>query len=174
MPRFRPSLLDILLSGAQPVSADPEFGDDISPLPGIRRFSLDRVSEAAFMETVRRDLAWLVNTVNLSETLPLKGHPETAASVLNFGIPDFSARTFGSVDVLAAAADIRAALAVFEPRVAEETLRVTGEKTRKDDALPALAFTIECDVGPAAEAVRAAFRTEIDVETGNASFTEGR
>jgi type VI secretion system protein ImpF len=174
MPRFRPSLLDTLLSGAQPVSPDPDLGDDISPLPGIRRFSLDRVSEAVFMETVRRDLAWLVNTVNLSETLPLDRFPEAASSVVNFGIPDFSVRTYDAVDVLSAAADIRAALATFEPRVAAESLRVTGEKTRKNDALPAIAFTIECDVGPAAEAVRAAFRTEIDVETGNATLVEGR
>jgi type VI secretion system protein ImpF len=171
MARFKPSLLDTLLSGAQAT----EDGAPLSPaaIPGVRLFSLDRVSESVFMDTVRRDLTWLMNTVYLQETLDLKAHPQTGASVLNFGIPDLSVRSFDAVDVFEASTQLRTSIGTFEPRVAAETLNVAGAKTKHDDGTVSLVFTVTCDVGPAAEAVRAAFQTRIDLETGNAALDRG-
>lgn len=173
MARFRPSLLDTLLAGSLPVQDEtaPAAG---SVFPGIQLYSLDRMSEAAFLDTLRRDLSWLLNTIRLEDTLSLKGAPEVATSVLNYGIPDFSVRTVSSVDVFEASASIASAVRSFEPRINPVSLAVRGEKTLTDGTAQSVVFNISCDIGPGADARHADFKTEIDVETGDARLEQRR
>ena len=170
MPKFRPSLLDTLLSGARRTEADEGGGNVPSEhiIPGVRLYSLDRMEEPVFLDTIRRDLGWLLNTVRLDETISLAGSPEVARSVLNFGIPDFSVRTYASIDVGQAADTMADAVRLFEPRIAHKSLEVKGEKKLRDNTTQSLVFHIYCDIGNSEDPVRAGFRTEIDVETGDA------
>lgn len=174
MPKFRPSLLDTLLAGARsPAEADAgpaKPGGQESVIPGIRLYSLDRMEEPAFLDTVRRDLSWLLNTVRLDETLPLTHAPEVARSVLNYGIPDFSVRTYASINVAEAAETMADAVRLFEPRIAERSLEVKGEKKLRDNTTQSLVFHIYCDIGESEDPLRAGFKTEIDVETGDAKL----
>jgi type VI secretion system protein ImpF len=172
MAKFRASLLDTLLSGARGANEEPDAASE-NWLPGVRLYSLDRMSESAFLDTLRRDLSWLLNTINLAETVDLTDAPEVAKSVVNFGIPDFAVRTYASVNVIDASASIASAIKTFEPRVDERSLSVRGEKSKRGET-PALIFTIGCDVGPIGNAMRAGFRTEIDVETGDARLEQRR
>lgn len=165
MPKFRPSLLDTLLAGAR---TPEEEKDGESVIPGIRLYSLDRMEEPAFLDTIRRDLGWLLNTIRLDETISLARTPEVAHSVLNFGIPDFSVRTYASINVADAAETMAEAVRLFEPRIAQKTLEVKGEKKLRDNTTQSLVFQIICDIGNSEDPVRAGFRTEIDVETGDA------
>lgn len=172
MAKFRASLLDTLLSGARPPDEDVEAGAE-NWLPGVRLYSLDRMSESTFLDTLRRDLSWLLNTISLAETVDLSHAPEVASSVVNFGIPDFAVRTFSSVNVIDASASIATAIKTFEPRIDQRSLSVRGDKTQSGET-PSLVFTITCDVGPSGNALHAGFRTEIDVETGDARLERRR
>jgi len=173
MPKFRPSLLDTLLAGAR-TPGENEKGDKPaegeSVIPGIRLYSLDRMEEPAFLDTIRRDLGWLLNTIRLDETMPLGHAPEVAHSVLNYGIPDFSIRTYASINVHDAAETMVEAVRLFEPRIAQKTLEVKGEKKLRDNSTQSLVFHIICDIGNSDDPVRAGFKTEIDVETGDAKL----
>ena len=170
MPKFRPSLLDTLLAGSRSSSdTDPgKTGESI--IPGIRLYSLDRMEEPAFLDTIRRDLGWLLNTIRLDQTMPLDGASEVAHSVLNYGIPDFSMRTYSSINVHDAAEVMAEAVRLFEPRIAEKSLEVKGEKKLRDNTTQSLVFHIHCDIGNSEDPVRASFKTEIDVETGDAKL----
>ena len=170
MPKFRPSLLDTLLAGARRTEADEGGGNVPSEhvIPGIKLYSLDRMEEPVFLDTIRRDLGWLLNTVRLDETIDLTSTPEVARSVLNYGIPDFSVRTYASIDVREAADVMMTAVRLFEPRIAEKSLEVKGEKQLRDNTTQSLVFHIYCDIGNSDDPVRAGFKTEIDVETGDA------
>lgn len=174
MARFRPSLLDTLLAGARPPEGTGPEQAENAVFPGIRLYSLDHMSEASFLDTLRRDLSWLMNTVRLDETTSLKHAPEVAKSVINYGIPDFSVRTFSSVDVQDASASIQAAITTFEPRIDTRTLVVRGEKKSRRNAVQSLTFHIKCDVGYSDDPVHAGFKTQFDVETGEAKLEEGR
>jgi type VI secretion system protein ImpF len=170
MPKFRPSLLDTLMSGARPPEGEAGTGKAAevdSTIPGMRLYSLDRMEEPAFLDTIRRDLGWLLNTVRLDETTPLDRAPEVARSVLNYGIPDFSVRTYASINVNDAAETMAEAVRLFEPRIAQRTLEVKGEKKLRDNSTQSLVFHIYCDIGNSEDPVRAGFKTEIDVETGD-------
>jgi len=61
-----------------------------------------------------------------------------------------------------------AAVRQFEPRIAEKSLEVKGEKKLRDNTTQSLVFHIYCDIGNSEDPVRAGFKTEIDVETGDA------
>ena len=89
------------------------------PVPEIRRFG-----EAALRATVKRDLAWLLNTTQFGARGELEGYPEVQASVLNFGVPDLAGRTLHARTVLDRARQIRNAIRVFETRIDAESLVV--------------------------------------------------
>lgn len=175
MAKFRPSLLDTLLAGTRSPDEAADAATNESIIPGLRLYSLDRMSEATFLDTMRRDLSWLLNTVRLEETVNLDDVRHVATSVLNYGIPDFSVRTYASVNVPEAAAVMAEAIKVFEPRIDPQSLSVKGERsTRDDNILQALVFHIACNVGENQNAMRAGFKTEIDVETGDARLEQRR
>lgn len=173
MARFRPSLLDTLLAGTLPPAGETEPVAG-SVFPGIQLYSLDRMSEASFLDTLRRDLSWLLNTIRLEDTLGLDAAPDVKTSVLNYGIPDFSVRTVSSVDVFEAAASIASAVRSFEPRINPLSLSVRGDKTVTDGSAQSVVFNISCDIGPGADARHADFKTEFDVETGDARLEQRR
>jgi type VI secretion system protein ImpF len=173
MAKFRPSLLDTLLAGSRTSSDEAEVQTE-SLFPGVRLYSLDRMSETAFLDTLRRDLSWLLNTVRLEETENLSGTPEVARSVINFGIPDFAVRTYAQVNVFEAAATLAGTIRTFEPRIEPRSLSVKGEKLMRDDVVQSLVFHIACNVGQDEDPLRAGFKTEIDVETGDARLEQRR
>ena len=173
MAKFRPSLLDTLLAGARGPAEEADAATE-NVYPGVRLYSLDRMSETTFLDTLRRDLSWLLNTVRLEETMPLDGAPEVQKSVINFGIPDFSVRTYAAVNVVEAAAVMSQAIKIFEPRIEPRSLSVRGEKSIRDDVVQALVFHIGCNVGHDEAPLRAGFKTEIEVETGDARLEQRR
>ena len=50
-------------------------------------------------ESVLRDLAWLMNAVNLASDIDLDDFPQTAHSVLNFGLPDLAGKVSAALDI---------------------------------------------------------------------------
>ncbi len=105
---LRPSVLDRLL---QPKGAASY------PTIGLRELKA----------AVARDLEWLLNAKNVLGREPgVSGLPEARASVLTYGIPDYSMMSSrSSNDVRRITSEIAGAIRIFEPRLVPATVRVT-------------------------------------------------
>src|SRR6266581_8174395 len=99
--RLQPSLLDRL--------TDDE--------PDKRQESRDKriLSPARLRDSVRRDLTWLFNSVNLAATVDLDDYPQVQRSTLNYGLPDLAGHTASSIDKAALERRLRQAIWEFEP-----------------------------------------------------------
>ena len=93
--RFTPTLFDKLvadveISGLQSTDTAGIASEVMRyyPVPEINRFG-----EAALRATVKRDLAWLLNTTQFGARGELEGFTEVQTSVLNYGVPDLAGRS---------------------------------------------------------------------------------
>lgn len=82
------------------------------------------ITEAVLREEVLRDLNALLNTVALESTVDLSKLPQARRSILNFGIPDVAHRTIDEADLINVPAEIKAAIMIYEPRLAPASLQV--------------------------------------------------
>lgn len=157
--RLQPSLLDRL--------TDDE--------PGKHDESRDKrvITANRLRECVTRDIAWLLNCVNLGADEALADYPEVARSVLNFGIPDLTGTALAGVDAATLQRQLRAALLAFEPRLTASTLRVTvnSDVTRMDQQ--SLVFNIESEMWAQPIPLKLYLKTEVDLETGAFRVSEG-
>ena len=137
------------------------------------------VSPDVLREAVRRDIEVLFNSERF-ESVPmltsreaeswgdrppsLADFPEVRRSVVNFGVPPFAGRSTRDFDRDVLTREIRAVLAVFEPRLKESATRVAVSLSEKSG----IAIEIEglLVMSPAPERLR--LRTLIDLETGRA------
>ncbi len=105
------------------------------------------VTPDVLREAVRRDIEALFNIERLQSRLLLSDHergdtedpedlvadfPHVRRSVLNYGVPSFSGRRARDFDPDALSRELREVVAVFEPRLKRDTIRVkvaTGDKT---------------------------------------------
>lgn len=157
--RLQPSLLDRL--------TDDE--------PGKHDESRDKrvITANRLRECVTRDIAWLLNCVNLGADEVLADYPEVARSVLNFGIPDLTGTALAGVDAATLQRQLRAALLAFEPRLTASTLLVTvnTDSTRMDRQ--SLVFNIESEMWAQPIPLKLYLKTEVDLETGAFRVSEG-
>lgn len=124
---------------------------------------LERFNERALRATVRRELAWLLNTTNLAAVEDLEPYPEIQSSVLNYGVPDLAGQSWTRRLILQRARDIRNAIRRFEPRMDADSLVVepVGEVEREN----MVTFLINGDVTAAVQAMPVRFRTDVEQQT---------
>jgi len=157
--RLQPSLLDRL--------TDEE--------PGRHEESREKrvISASRLRECVTRDMAWLLNCVNLGADEALADHPEVARSVVNFGIPDLTGSALSGVDAAVLQRQIRAAIVAFEPRLIASTLQVTVSTDAGRMDRQSLVFNIESDMWAQPIPLKLYLKTEVDLETGAFHVSEG-
>jgi type VI secretion system protein ImpF len=149
--RLQPSLLDRLTDDAPDTTQESNAAwiIDVSRL----------------REIIQRDLHWLLNTTNYEPSVDLELYPQTASSILNFGITDVSgtSATLRRADELKQA--IRLAIERFEPRLLPETLEVTSHSSdgRRGGLL---AFDIRAELWAEPVPLDLYLRTQLDVTTG--------
>lgn len=150
--RLQPSLLDRLTDEA----------------PGERHEPRERrvLSVERLRAGVRRDLSWLLNTVNLEAAQDLSGLPRVASSVLNYGLPDLTGRTLSGLDARGVEQVIARAIRDFEPRLLPSSLRVRLVTDPARASHNSLALEIEADLWaqPLPQHIR--LETELDLEIG--------
>jgi type VI secretion system protein ImpF len=156
--RLQPSLLDRL--------TDDE--------PEKRQESREKrvLSPSRLRESVRRDLSWLFNTVNLAATHSLEDYPEVERSTLNFGLPDLAGRTASSIDKLALERLLRKAVWDFEPRLTRSAVKVKLIIDTERMSHNAMCFAIEAELWAQPIPLRLFLRTDVDLETGEVSVAE--
>jgi type VI secretion system protein ImpF len=157
--RLQPSLLDRL------TDSDPA-NQEASRLQRV-------ITTRALREIVIRDLLALLNTVRFdAATRDLSAYPETAKSVVNFGIPDLAGISASSVDSEALGRAVREAVVAFEPRLNCSSLKVRAILAEDRMAHNTLVFEIEGELWADPSPLRLLVRTELDLETGKVAIVD--
>ena len=169
MSRLNPTLFDKLVGGLEVDGLiDSSGGQGVSSRETMRNYSvpqLERFTEEALRATVRRELAWLLNTTNLGAVVDLAPYPHVQTSVLNYGVPDLAGKAHSRRVVLQRARDIRAAIRTFEPRMDEASLMV--EPTEDRERENSVTYVIHGDVRSAVRALPVQFRTDVEADTAS-------
>ncbi len=147
--RLQPSLLDRLTDHA----------------PDQKRESLDQqtLTMQQLRQAVLRDLAWLMNTTNLSGGEDFGETPLAARSTLNFGVPAFTGLV--AADGAGLESLLADAIRTFEPRIRPETVRVRARPSREEEFLPALVFEISGELWAQPVPQQLFLETSIELET---------
>lgn len=165
-PRINPTIFDKLVADTEmPGLHDDTPASDITR-ETMQRYSvarLERFNEEALRSTVRREIAWLLNTVNLGAAIDLEPYPEVQSSVLNYGVPDFAGKPLSHRAIMQRARDIRNAILQFEPRMDEASLIV--EATDNIERENAITFIIRGDVTSAVNAMPIQIKTDIEADS---------
>ncbi|WP_419809598.1 type VI secretion system baseplate subunit TssE [Sphingomonas sp.] len=131
---------------------------------------LERFNEVALRGTVRRELAWLLNTTNYGATRDLAAYPQVETSVLNYGLPDLAGKTGDRRATQQRAREIRTAIRNFEPRIDPKTLVV--DTVVQDEQRHQVSFVIQGDISAAAHAMPVKFHTHVDPDTASVDVEE--
>jgi type VI secretion system protein ImpF len=172
--RLTPTLFDKLvadleISGLRDASAEtPEVSREKFRYYSVPR--LERFNEAALRSTIRRELAWLLNTTNLESLVDLEPYPQVRSSVLNFGLSDLAGKALTRRSILHRAREIRRAIRLFEPRLDENSLNV--EVDEGEQRPNHVTFVIQGDITSAARVMPVKFRTDVDIETAAVDVLE--
>ncbi len=156
--RLQPSLLDRLT--------------DLEPEQKVEARDKRVLSLQKLRECVRRDLALLLNTINLAAVTDLEGYPEVARSTLNFGIPDLAGLSSGSIDGAVLERAVKQAIVAFEPRIRAATLKVRVETRPGEMNHNALTFYIDGQMWAQPSPVAMYLETVVDLQTGGVAITE--
>ena len=164
--RLNPTLFDKLvadldMSGLRDNAAVAELSRETMHRYSVPR--LERFNENALRDTVRRDLAWLLNTTNISAGIDLDPYPQVRTSVLNFGLGDLTGKAQSHRVVLARAREIRNAIRAFEPRIAEKSLHVEPAPDRQREN--SITYVINGDITAAVQAMPVVFKTDVEYDT---------
>ncbi len=156
--RLQPSLLDRLT--------------DDEPDTAVESRDKRVISASRLREYVTRDVAWLLNCVNLGSEESLAEYPDVSRSVLNFGIPDLAGAVVAGLEPVTLQRQLREALSAFEPRLTPETLRVTVEADTERMDQHSLSFRIESEMWAQPMPLNLYLKTEVDLETGRFDVSE--
>jgi type VI secretion system protein ImpF len=158
--RLQPALLDRLTDNA----------------PGQSREGPDdqAITMAQLRQAVLRDLAFLLNTTNLTTLEDLADAPLAEKSTLNYGIPGIAGMTENASRINALERELADAIRTYEPRIHPDTLRVRLSDGKGGGANPSLVFEIEGELWAQPLPVHLFLETSIDVETRHAIVTEAK
>lgn len=164
--RLNPTLFDKLVGGLEIeglIDASVAAGGSREAMRSYAVPNIARFNEEALRATVRRELAWLLNTTNLAAVDDLSAYPHVETSVLNYGVPDLAGKAISRRVILERARDIRTAIRVFEPRIDELSLVVEPVEDREREN--AVTYVIHGDVRSAVRALPVKFRTDVENDT---------
>jgi type VI secretion system protein ImpF len=174
--RINPTIFDKLIASTEMAGLhrnDAKIDDGVSSVEAMRYYSvpkLERFNEQALKATVRRDLAWLLNTTNLGAVVDLEPFEQVQTSVLNYGVPDLAGKAISHRVIIQRAREIRAAIRAFEPRIDEKTLVV--EPAQRNERENAVTYIIEGDVTASVNALPIKLRTDIEADTASVVVRE--
>ncbi len=156
--RLQPSLLDRLT--------------DDEPDKPVESRTKRVLSTARLRESIRRDLAWLLNTTNLASVRDLSSFPDVADSTLNYGVPDLAGRTKSTVKHEEIERVIRHAIWKYEPRLIRRSVQVKLVGEPSGIKFNNMCFIIEAELWAQPIPLRLFLKTELDLESGDARVTE--
>jgi type VI secretion system protein ImpF len=155
--KLQPSLLD-RLTDVRP--------DVRTSTAGVKVLSMEELRDG-----VRRDLAALFNATSLETVEDLTDYPNVQKSTLNFGMPDLSGKTASGMDLQELERALSRAIHQFEPRLLEETVKVSSDMyDAKSHNL--MIAKIEAELWSQPLPQKLLLRTELDLENGEVKLKE--
>jgi type VI secretion system protein ImpF len=155
--KLQPSLLD-RLTDVRP--------DVRTSTAGVKVLSMEELRDG-----VRRDLAALFNATSLETVEDLTDYPNVQKSTLNFGMPDLSGKTASGMDLSELERALSRAIHQFEPRLLEETVKVSSDMyDAKSHNL--MIARIEAELWSQPLPQKLLLRTELDLENGEVKLKE--
>lgn len=123
-------------------------------------------------DCVKRDLQWLLNTHNLCQSDLEENYPETARSVLNYGLPDLTGRTASSLELGKLEKMLEKTILLFEPRILRDSLqlRLLSNESMLDHN--ALMFEITGQLWAEPAPLYLQLTTQLDLESGEIKILE--
>jgi type VI secretion system protein ImpF len=116
-------------------------------------------------ECVLRDVASLLNALNLETQVDLERYPHVQRSVLNYGMRSLAGLSAAAVDHVKTAAGIEEAIRRFEPRLRKVRVAPETRDGRQDGHQ--LAFRIDAELWGQPVPQQLVLRTSIETDTGN-------
>lgn len=171
--RLRPTLFDKLVYGSEIATFS---GEDDLPQVSREEFknfaatNVENFTEASLRATIRRDLAWLLNTTSFETGRDLTAYPNVKTSTLNYGVREFAGRTRDTVSPREQAREIRDAIKAFEPRLDPKTLRVKPVEGHGDDGRAVFVIEAEITGMPNLSPVR--FQTQLERDSASIEVVE--
>jgi type VI secretion system protein ImpF len=168
---LNPTLLDKLLSGvsfAREGAASGEIGREGAGLNPAAR--VDAFGEQEFHYSIRRELAWILNAVQLGSDHDLEPYPHVRTSVLNYGVESLVGDSFEDFEIEKRALAIREAIVTFEPRFDARSVRVTA--TAVGDRVNAVSFSVVGVVRSRADTLSATYVTDLAMDSGAATVRD--
>ena len=157
--RLQPSLLDRLMDDEPDITQESR---------SQRVLSIKQLREG-----VIRDLVWLLNTGNLTETQNLSKYNQISNSVINFGTSRLTGFTKSNLNINQVETTIRQAIIDFEPRINADTIKVHVIVDKEKMSVNAVQFEIEGELWAHPIPLQLYMKTEIDLESGDISVTDG-
>lgn len=155
--KLQPSLLDRLT----------DVRPDVRTSSGsVRVLTMDELRDG-----VRRDLAALFNATALEVVEDLTDYPHVQRSTLNFGMPDLSGKTASGLDVPELERSLQRAIHEFEPRLLEDTVKISSE-TYDAKSHNMMVAIIEAELWSQPLPQKLMLRTELDLESGDVKLHE--
>jgi type VI secretion system protein ImpF len=174
--QINPTLFDKLVAHLDMDGLRDEAGDsgavdaDRSSMRFYIMSQQKRRNETALRETVKRELAWILNTTNLGAAIDLTPYPEVKTSVLNYGVTDLAGKPMTGRMITQRAREIRDSIRAFEPRMDPEHLDVTPLTTVEREN--AVTYVIRGDVTAAVQAMPVEFKTDVELDTAAVTVRE--
>jgi len=170
--RLNPSLFDKLsadldMPGLREDSVMAELSRDSMKHYSVPR--LERFTETALKETIKRDLYWLLNTVSLSSGFDLSPYPQIKTSVLNYGVTDLAGKSYTQRAVAQRARDIQAAVKAFEPRINPDSLHVEPSDRERENRVT---YVIHGDITAAVQAIPINFKTDVEADSATVTIRD--
>lgn len=189
--RIGQAKLDRVLSdGPRSIEADGDFDPDTRRELHLfltrmarRGFLEERgivVNASVLREAVRRDIEALFNVERYESSIQLTAleeksfespqsliadFPHARRSVMNYGVPSFAGRSITDFDLTALAKELREVIAVFEPRLKRDTIRV--RVSQGDRAGMRIEVDAMLMLSPVPERLR--LSTMVDLDNGRAT-----
>jgi type VI secretion system protein ImpF len=127
------------------------------------------VSMRRLRECVLRDVAALLNALNLDTNVDLARYPRVQRSVLNYGMRSLAGLAAAAVDPVKTAAGIEEAIRRFEPRLRK--VRVAPEPGEAQNGHQ-LSFRVDAELWGQPVPQQLVLRTRIETDTGNVTVSD--
>lgn len=145
---------------------------DDAPTSRVEARDRRAVTIEGIRQSVKRDLSWLMNSVNLDSSQSLDDWPGVKAAVVNFGIPSLSGLALSGIEPGKLERALRDALIAFEPRLLGRSLRVSLDIHEDEMSAAAVSFLIDGELYATPEPERIRLRTQLDLDLGTVTVQE--
>lgn len=124
------------------------------------------VTRAQMRDIVQRDLAYLLNTINLEEKIDRSRYPLVAASTVNYGVPSLAGKFMATRQWADIEEIITQAIRDFEPRIVPESLSVSPLADKDGEVqYNALAFEVRGMISMDPYPMEFLVQSSLDLET---------